>query len=92
MFAKLTASLRSTEAWRRFEIARFHRAALQQARAELNAYAPHELASDLRITSADIEPLAQEEARRRTELHVARHPELRAALDHAGAGLGLAGA
>jgi len=92
MFANLTAFVRSTDAWRRFEIARFHGAALNRARAELCSYRPHELAGDLGISPADIEPLAQEEARRRTEGHVARHPHLRGAATGIGAGFGLADA
>jgi uncharacterized protein YjiS (DUF1127 family) len=92
MLANLTALVRSTDAWRRFEIARFHNAALARTRAELLSYRPHELAGDLGISSADIEPLAQEEARRRTELHVARNPHLRDAAASFGTDLGMAGA
>jgi uncharacterized protein YjiS (DUF1127 family) len=92
MFANLTALVRSTDAWRRFEIARFHNAALVRARAELNSYRPHELAGDLGISTADIETLAQAEAHRRTELHLARNPQLRAAAAGMAAGYGLAGA
>ncbi|WP_027133648.1 hypothetical protein [Geminicoccus roseus] len=92
MLANLTALVRSTDAWRRFEIARFHNAALARVRAELSSYRPHELAGDLGISTADIEPLAQEEARRRTELHIARHPHLRGAAGSLSADLGLAGA
>lgn len=79
MFAYLTALVRSTGAWRRFEIARVHHAALARARAELQSYRPHELAGDLGISSGDIETLAQEEATRRVGLFVARHPQMRAA-------------
>jgi uncharacterized protein YjiS (DUF1127 family) len=74
MFANLTALVRSTDAWRRFEIARFRAQAYERARAELLSYRSHELASDLGISSADIDALAAAEADRRTELFVARKP------------------
>jgi hypothetical protein len=74
MFANLTALVRSTDAWRRFEIARFHSQAFAQAHAELMSYRPHELASDLGITSGDVARLAADEADRRTERFIARMP------------------
>lgn len=74
MFANLTALVRSTDAWRRFEIARFRSKAFDQAYAELSSYRPHELASDLGISSSDIGQLADDEAGRRTELFIARLP------------------
>jgi hypothetical protein len=74
MFANLTALVRSTDAWRRFEIARFRAQAYEHARTELLSYRPHELAGDLGISSADIDGLAAAEADRRTELFMARKP------------------
>jgi len=74
MFANLTALVRATDAWRRFEIARFRSAAFAQAHAELSSYRPHELASDLGISHSDIDHVAADEATRRTERFIARMP------------------
>lgn len=93
MFANLTALVRSTDAWRRFEIARFRKEAHARARAELLSYRPHELASDLGISLADIDQLALDEADRRTGLFEARLPKQQRPQGHAVAGrMGMAGA
>lgn len=88
----LAAAVGATDLARRLELTDVRRRAYRRVRAELATYTDRELLSDLRISGAQIDELAAEEADLQVEAYVRRHPEYRTAWAgrHHAAGIGYA--